>query len=212
MTATRSKIDRDGPVDASPLPAVAGTISVAVIHRSRQDRTRLVAAIKAGDDLEVIIEGDQADLGELGRLVPDVAVIETALLSDEVLEAFVRTLPAIALVAVADSDGPSLGTAALGGAVATTVTTDTDTIADIVEFAHLRLAWITRRTANAVLDRAEAEGVPLPEAERELLTDLVAGHTVATKADHDRCEPAEIAAILTSALLRTRSVEAAATI
>ena len=204
MTASRSKIDRDGPIETSPLPAVAATISVAVLHRSRQDRTRLVTAISAGDDLDVVIEGDRVEVDELRRLVPDVAVVEAALLTDEVQSVFGVDLPAVAVIAVADEDSPALGTAVLAGAVSSTLSSDTENIASIVEFAHLRLAWLTRRSANTVLDRAET-GADLPEAEHEILRDLVAGHTVESKAQDDRCEPAEVAATLTSALVRTRS-------
>ncbi len=213
VTATRTKVEDPRTIDLTPLPEVTEIVAVGVLHASRQHRAALVALVDEASDLELMVEGDASGdpVAELARTMPDVAVIDADALGVEGVAAIVERLPAIAIVAVSDDDGPELGPIVLAGATSTATTSASAASGGsigldvVIHEAFSRRAVLTKGAAAGVWSEVDAAGIDLPTEEHDLLLDLAAGRTLGDLAGSANVSITSLASLLASALARIRA-------
>ena len=209
MTATRTKVEDLSNVDLTPLPEVTEIVAVGVLHGSRQHRAALVALVNDAEDLELLVEADaSADpVAELARTMPDVAVVDADALGVEGVAAIAEHLPAIAIVAVGDDDGPELGRIVVAGATSTATTSAASGIVGldvVIRDAFSRRAVLTKGAAAGLWSAADAGGIDLPPDERDLLLDLAAGRTLDDLAASAHVSRTSLASLLATVAARVR--------
>jgi len=216
VTATRTKVEDPRTIDLTPLPEVTEIVAVGVLHSSRQHRAALVALVNEASDLELMTEGDASGdpVAELARTMPDVAVVDADALGAEGVAAIVERLPAIAIVAVSEDDGPELGAVVLAGATSTATTSASSAggagggsigLDVVIHEAFSRRAVLTKGAAAGVWSEVDAAGIDLPTEEHDLLLDLAAGRTLDDLAGSANVSITSLASLLATSLARIRA-------